>query len=71
MVDLSQLRPIKSLEDLEAENASINAIAYLRSTDWYIIRQVETGQPVPEDILGFRAAARGRVLVKSPVAPNA
>lgn len=32
--------------------------AYLLSTDWYVIRQAETGIPVPEDILEARQLAR-------------
>ncbi|MGH1413635.1 MAG: hypothetical protein ACRBB0_09075 [Pelagimonas sp.] len=30
----------------------------LKATDWYVIRQVETGIPVPEDIAKARAEAR-------------
>ena len=34
------------------------AAAYLDATDWIVIRQSETGQPVPDDILRARADAR-------------
>jgi hypothetical protein len=39
--------------DLKAE-----ALAYLASTDWYIVRFVETQKPVPDDVLDKRAEAR-------------
>lgn len=35
---------------------------YLSSTDWYVIRQQETGEAVPEGILAERADARARVI---------
>lgn len=34
------------------------ARAYLASTDWYIVRQQETGQAIPVDVVAARAAAR-------------
>ena len=34
------------------------AAAYLAATDWMVIRQSETGQPVPDNILRARAEAR-------------
>lgn len=38
------------------------ARAYLASTDWYVIRQQETGEPVPPEVLQQRAAARATVI---------
>jgi hypothetical protein len=37
------------------------ALAYLASTDWYVIRQQETGEAVPADVLANRKTARSRV----------
>ena len=37
------------------------ARAYLTSTDWYVIRNIETGVAIPEDILKAREAARQSV----------
>lgn len=37
---------------------SANALTYLAETDWYVIRNQETGAPVPADVLAQRAAAR-------------
>ena len=33
---------------------------YLHSTDWYVIRQLETGVPVPAEITEGRASARAK-----------
>lgn len=38
-------------EQMEARN-------YLISTDWYVMRMVETGEPIPADVLSKRATAR-------------
>ena len=56
---------IKTPADLQRESeaqarakAAQEARAYLASTDWMIVRQAETGKPVPDDVLAKRAAAR-------------
>ena len=36
----------------------INAIQYLKDTDWYATRYAETGTAIPEEILTKRAQAR-------------
>ncbi|EOG7744630.1 hypothetical protein ACLIOE_003796 [Vibrio parahaemolyticus] len=41
---------------------------YLRETDWYVIREQETGEPIPEEIKQNRAKARAEV--QSPFAVN-
>lgn len=53
--------PVPTAEQLQAQ-INTEASAYLSSTDWYVIRMQETGEPVPEDILAGRAAARARVV---------
>lgn len=45
--------------DQEARNAE--ARAYLADTDWYVVRQAETGEVIPEDISLARAKAREAV----------
>lgn len=52
------------LPDRPKSQQEINAEArdYLALTDWYVIRQQETVEPVPDEILTERAAARARVV---------
>lgn len=38
--------------------AKEEALAYLASTDWYVVRFSETGEPIPEEIKQARADAR-------------
>lgn len=58
MVDLSKLEPIKSDGDLENERKKQEAISYLKSTDWYVIRKVEIGEEIPDEVKTKRAEAR-------------
>jgi hypothetical protein len=50
--------PIIDLEQQQINNA---ARAYLYSTDWYVVRFIETGIAVPSEITAQRAAARASV----------
>lgn len=34
---------------------------YLRETDWYSVREAETGKPMPEDVRTARQSARDRI----------
>ncbi|HCE1715003.1 TPA: hypothetical protein NGR89_004498 [Vibrio parahaemolyticus] len=34
---------------------------YLLETDWYVIREQETGEPIPDEIKANRVAARAAV----------
>jgi hypothetical protein len=54
-IDFSQARPVVSPEMLEARDT---AQRLLQQTDWYVIREMETGRRVPEDIARARAEAR-------------
>lgn len=49
----AHLNPPPSPEQVRAE-----ALAYLAATDWYVLRQMETGEAVPSDVAQRRAAAR-------------
>lgn len=40
------------------EQLAAEARAYLASTDWYVVRRSETGEPIPQDVMDKRAAAR-------------
>lgn len=35
---------------------------YLSDTDWYVVRQLETGKPIPQDILDARQVARDSII---------
>jgi len=43
----------KPAPDLKAE-----ALAYLSSTDWYVVRFAETQTPIPAEVLAKRAESR-------------
>lgn len=59
-VQLEPLPPPPSPEQLaDAEIASLKA--YLASTDWYIVRMMDTGEPVPDSVREERAKARARI----------
>lgn len=58
MIDLSKLEKVRTSQDELIENERAAAIAYLKETDWYVLRQVETGAPVPDEIKEKRLEAR-------------
>lgn len=54
-------------EDITAKLAqdqiNAQALAYLASTDWYLLRAIEdSSKPVPADIVAARAAARASIV---------
>jgi hypothetical protein len=53
----------KWVEDLKAKEANIarEARGVLSKTDWYVIRKMETGKEIPEDILKAREEARKKL----------
>lgn len=52
--------PAPTPEQLK-EREIAEKLAYLASTDWYVIRYADSGVPVPDDIKAARAAARLRI----------
>jgi len=42
----------------ERERVNAENRAYLRDTDWYVIREADTGEPVPQEVRDKRQAAR-------------
>lgn len=50
-----------SIEDTQ-DSINWKARAYLSSTDWYVIRQMETGEAVPADVTNKRAESRSQVI---------
>lgn len=51
-----------TIVDVTAEKESQDALAYLSSTDWYVIREADNGTPVPADIRAAREDARSKVI---------
>ena len=49
----------------ENEAARAQARAYLSDTDWLVVRQAETGTPIPDDIRQNRAEARSLLSASS------
>ena len=47
---------------VEQQRVNQEALAYLASTDWYIIREMDQGTPCPAEIKSERAAARARIV---------
>jgi hypothetical protein len=52
-------------EDITAkfaqDQARAEARGYLNSTDWYIIREMDSGEPCPAEVKTLRAAARAAI----------
>jgi hypothetical protein len=51
---------ILSKEEAQAK-INADALAYLASTDWYVIRLAETGAAIPTEILAARQQARDSI----------
>jgi hypothetical protein len=56
--------PLIEPETPEQIQARINAdaLAYLASTDWYVVRFAETGVAIPADVLTLRQEARDAIV---------
>lgn len=58
MVDLTRLEKSRTTEDDEKDLIKAEAVNYLLSTDWYVLRLIETQKPIPEDVVNKRSIAR-------------
>jgi len=47
---------------VEQERINAEALAYLASTDWLVIREIDAGVPCPAEVKAERAAARARIV---------
>lgn len=65
MIDWGNIEKVKTPAEIEHENNVRLAREYLRETDWYVMRFVETQAPVPEEISQKRESARQ--LISGPV----
>lgn len=53
--------PLPSLEEAKAQRIQgikREAHSVLQPTDWYVVRHIEIGEPIPSDIVAYRAAVR-------------
>lgn len=55
-----EILDISAQVDQEKQNAE--ALAYLASTDWLIIREIDAGVPCPVDVKAKRAEARSKIV---------
>ena len=54
---------IETVENyIDQDKINAEALAYLASTDYLVIRQAETGQAMSEEIMLARQAARNRII---------
>jgi hypothetical protein len=51
----------QELAQQEQERINNESREYLKSTDWYVVRQQETGVAIPQNILDARQAARNAI----------
>ncbi len=64
--DSSDWGDVKSCDQNEKDWYDLKTLAikshkYLLDTDWYVIRQLDSGEPMPEDIKAARAKARADI----------
>lgn len=52
------LRTKKEIDEETEAAERLNAMNYLAETDWYVMRKVETGKEIPNDISSAREKAR-------------
>jgi disulfide oxidoreductase YuzD len=57
-----QVEYIDITAEVEQEKINAEALAYLASTDWMIVREIETQVACPSDIKQLRAEARLKVV---------
>lgn len=57
----SETQPLPAFENPQIA-INQNARDYLRKTDWYVIRNIETGEPIPEEISEKRFEAKTSII---------
>lgn len=58
MVDLSKLEKVETPETVDLKAKALVAKAYLETTDYYVIRKLETLEEIPTTVTTKRAEAR-------------
>lgn len=59
---IEEIVVISDPQPTQQELDSQEALKYLAQTDWYIIREMDSGVPCPAEIKTLRAQARSKVL---------
>ena len=63
----SEIKPCDPAAKTAHEQAEARAVinqkarSYLKSTDWYVLRAMDSGEPMPDDIKLARAEAREKI----------
>ena len=57
-IDMNRMQTAQDRAAATAQTAQAEARAYLARTDWYVLRQVETGKAIPDEIAQLRREAR-------------
>ncbi|QYW06485.1 hypothetical protein uan_073 [Pseudomonas phage UAntarctica] len=57
MIDWDKVTEVTPEQESEAAAKLLTAKLYLADTAWYVTRQIETGEEVPEDIKAARLEA--------------
>ncbi|MBP5101942.1 hypothetical protein [Pseudomonas protegens] len=60
-MDLSKIKPIPTQESIQKEQEDREARKYLFETDWYVMRLLETGKTIPENVSAKRTQARAMI----------
>ena len=50
------------IDQYNQEKINLDSLEYLRNTDWYVVRQQDSGTAIPTDIQTERAACRERIV---------
>ena len=62
MLFRSTIEVIDITAQIEQDRINREALEYLASTDWMVVRAVEGGKPMSEDVKRARAEARARIV---------
>lgn len=58
MINWNAIEKVPTVDDVENRQKVAEAITYLKSTDWYIIRDIEVSVAIPDEVKKLRAEAR-------------
>lgn len=57
-IDWEMVEQADDAETIKKKERAMEYKAYLASTDWYVMRYVETQKAIPDDVTANRAKAR-------------